>query len=113
MSGKQKLRVARARALIRRPSVLLLDEATSALDATSERLVQQSIDQLQQSKSKTTIVIAHRLSTIRGADKIAVIDHGSVVEIGKHVERAIDERPVRTTKEEATRRFVTSTDEQQ
>ena len=65
---------------------MLLDEATSALDAASEKLVQQSIDELQQSKSQTTIVIAHRLTTIKNADKIAVIDKGEVVEIGTHNE---------------------------
>mgnify|MGYP005998613911 CR=1 FL=1 len=64
--------------------MLLLDEATSALDATSERLVQESIDQLQKSKSQTTIVIAHRLSTIRNADKICVIDKGEIVQVGTH-----------------------------
>jgi ABC-type multidrug transport system fused ATPase/permease subunit len=86
VSGGQKQRIAIARALIKRPAVLLLDEATSALDAASERLVQDSIDQLQQSKMQTTIVIAHRLTTIMNADKIAVIDKGEVVEIGKHDE---------------------------
>jgi ABC-type multidrug transport system fused ATPase/permease subunit len=64
----------------------LLDEATSALDATSEKLVQDSIDHLQKSKQQTTIVIAHRLTTIMNADKIAVIDKGAVVELGKHDE---------------------------
>ena len=64
--------------------MLLLDEATSALDATSERIVQESIDALQKMKSQTSIVIAHRLSTIRNADKIVVIDKGAVVEVGKH-----------------------------
>ena len=57
---KEKQRIAIARALIKQPSVLLLDEATSALDATSERIVQQSIDKLQESKAQTTIIIAHR-----------------------------------------------------
>ncbi|CAM6000227.1 unnamed protein product, partial [Sphagnum balticum] len=78
MSGGQKQRIAIARALIKRPAVLLLDEATSALDAASERLVQESIDKLQQSKMQTTIVIAHRLTTIMNADKIAVINKGSI-----------------------------------
>ena len=84
MSGGQKQRIAIARALIKRPAVLLLDEATSALDAQSERLVQESIDKLQQSKAQTTIVIAHRLSTIRNADKIAVVSEGLIAELGKH-----------------------------
>ncbi len=86
MSGGQKQRIAIARALIKRPAVLLLDEATSALDAASERLVQESIDKLQQSKMQTTIVIAHRLTTIMNADKIAVINKGSIVELGRHEE---------------------------
>lgn len=86
VSGGQKQRLAIARAIIKNPHVLLLDEATSALDATSEKLVQESIDTLNQTKSYTTIVIAHRLSTIKNATKIAVIEHGTVVEIGSHDE---------------------------
>ena len=86
VSGGQKQRIAIARALIKKPSVLLLDEATSALDAASERLVQQSIDELQQRKAQTTVVIAHRLSTVRNADKICVVEGGRIVEAGTHDE---------------------------
>jgi ATP-binding cassette subfamily B (MDR/TAP) protein 1 len=66
--------------------VLLLDEATSALDATSERIVQESIDALQQRKEQTTIIIAHRLSTIINADKICLINQGQIAEMGTHNE---------------------------
>ncbi len=84
LSGGQKQRIAIARALIKRPAVLLLDEATSALDAASERLVQESIDNLQKAKMQTTIVIAHRLSTIKNADCIAVVSDGVIAELGTH-----------------------------
>jgi len=86
VSGGQKQRIAIARALVKKPVVLLLDEATSALDSNSEHMVQQAIDELQRTKSQTTIVIAHRLSTIKNADKILVIDKGSIVQTGSHEE---------------------------
>ncbi|KAF0917813.1 hypothetical protein E2562_021484 [Oryza meyeriana var. granulata] len=82
LSGGQKQRVAVARAILKDPRILLLDEATSALDAESERVVQDTLDQV--TVSRTTIVVAHRLSTIKGADMIAVIKDGSITEKGQH-----------------------------
>jgi subfamily B ATP-binding cassette protein MsbA len=62
--------------------VLLLDEATSALDNETERLVQQAL--MRSMEGRTVLVIAHRLSTIERADRIAVVDHGQILEIGSH-----------------------------
>ena len=84
LSGGQRQRIAIARAVLREAPILLLDEATSALDAESERLVQDALDRLMQ--SRTTLVIAHRLATVRGADRIVVMDKGRIVEQGKHDE---------------------------
>ncbi len=80
LSGGQRQRVAIARAILRRSEILLLDEATSALDATSEGLVKEALARL--TENTTTIVIAHRLSTILEADRVHVIDDGTVVESG-------------------------------
>src|SRR5574337_660371 len=84
LSGGQRQRIAIARAILKNAPILVLDEATSALDTESERLIQQALLRLM--KDRTTLVIAHRLSTVEGADQIAVMDQGRIVERGTHAE---------------------------
>jgi ATP-binding cassette subfamily B protein len=84
LSGGQKQRIGLARALVRNPHILILDEATSAVDNETERLIQQSFEQIRW--GRTVLVIAHRLSTIRNADIILVMNQGIIVESGTYEE---------------------------
>jgi ABC-type multidrug transport system fused ATPase/permease subunit len=80
LSGGQRQRIAIARAILVDPAVLMLDEAASALDAESERYVQKAIEGLK--GSRTILIVAHRLSTIMRADRVFVLEAGSIVESG-------------------------------
>jgi len=84
LSGGEKQRVAIARAILKNPPIIIFDEATSALDTRSERAIQDELDRL--SQSRTTLVIAHRLSTVVNANEILVLEHGRIVERGRHAE---------------------------
>ena len=84
LSGGQRQRIAIARAILRDSPILILDEATSSLDAESEMLVQDALSTLM--LNRTSFVIAHRLSTVRRADAIVVLEHGRIVETGRHEE---------------------------
>jgi ABC-type multidrug transport system fused ATPase/permease subunit len=84
LSGGEQQRVAIARAILKDSPILLLDEATTALDSRLEREIREAT--LALARGRTTIVIAHRLSTVAAADAIYVMDHGRIVESGRHEE---------------------------
>jgi len=84
LSAGQRQLIAFARALLAEPRILILDEATSNVDVRTERTIELGLERLL--RDRTAIVIAHRLSTIRGADRIAVLEHGRIAESGTHDE---------------------------
>lgn len=86
LSGGEKQRISIARALLRKPHLLIFDEATSALDSITEEEITNTIKQISNERSQITVMIAHRLSTIMHADKIFVLEQGTLAETGTHAE---------------------------
>jgi ATP-binding cassette subfamily B protein len=84
LSGGEKQRVAIARTLLKHPAILIFDEATSALDSKAEQAIQAQLKEI--ARNRTTLVIAHRLSTVVDAAQILVMDHGRIVERGRHAQ---------------------------
>ena len=84
LSVGEKQRVSIARALLKDPPILILDEATASVDTQTERAIQGALDRLM--RGRTSFVIAHRLSTVRRADQILVMEHGRIIERGRHAE---------------------------
>jgi ATP-binding cassette subfamily B protein len=90
VSGGEKQRLSIARALLRKPKMLVFDEATSALDSLTEEEINETIKQVSKNNEQITILIAHRLSTVMHADRIYVLEHGEIVEQGKHEQLVAD-----------------------
>ncbi|MEI3606422.1 ABC transporter ATP-binding protein [Pseudogracilibacillus sp. SE30717A] len=84
LSGGQQQRIAIARVFLKNPPILIFDEATSALDLESEHTIQEALEKL--AADRTTFIVAHRLATITHADRIVVIEHGQITEVGTHME---------------------------
>ncbi|HLR70797.1 MAG TPA: ABC transporter ATP-binding protein [Pseudogracilibacillus sp.] len=84
LSGGQQQRIAIARVFLKNPPILIFDEATSALDLESEHTIQEALEKL--AADRTTFIVAHRLATITHADRIVVLEHGKITEVGTHVE---------------------------